>query len=153
MKIVAINKVNAYLINDFLNNAGEKTLETFRYFEKRPLDIISNHLCTFIFVEEGLCVAYGHLDKENSTVWLGVAVAQNFLGKGYGIKMVQELINAGKQFNISKITLSVDHTNIPAKSLYEKLGFVLSKKEKSIDYYTFNYHTNINAIKNGESYK
>jgi hypothetical protein len=45
---IYIQKVSATNVDslfNFLNSAGE-SLKTFRYFEKRPITVISNHILT-----------------------------------------------------------------------------------------------------------
>jgi RimJ/RimL family protein N-acetyltransferase len=58
---------------------------------------------------------------------IGCAIAPEFKGKGYGA----EFVRAGIAFGISeysyagaKILLSVDVTNVAAKRVYEKVGFL-----------------------------
>ena len=68
-------------------------------------------------------VCYGHLDSDGSKVWLGIAVAQEDKGKGYGNIMMNELIQQAKIKGINTIHLSVDKGNVIAKALYEKIGF------------------------------
>ena len=42
---------------------------------------------------------------------------------GIGAKLLQELLKTAKENNITKLTLEVNETNLPAIHIYEKLGF------------------------------
>jgi len=122
-KLNIINKNNLYILEQFLSNAGD-TLKTFRYFQKRSLEVIKNHIITYIITDNTMPVCYGHLDKENEKVWLGIAVVQNYQKMGLGNNMMNHLINYGHHNNIKQIFLSVDKDNTNAIHLYNKFGFV-----------------------------
>lgn len=57
-------------------------------------------------------------------VYLGsVAVHPKYVGKGYGIKMMHEIIEFATLNNFKRIELSAGVQNIKAISLYKKVGF------------------------------
>jgi ribosomal protein S18 acetylase RimI-like enzyme len=134
MKLIEVNFSNRFLINEFLNNAGD-SLITFRYFNTRNIEIIKNHLVTYVLRFEDKIVAYGHLDKEGDFVWLGIAVAESYKGKGLGRMMMAQLIEYAKINNLSRIDLSVDVENRVAQKLYEILGFVQYNTKDNVCYY------------------
>lgn len=115
------------LVARFLRNAGE-SLRTFRYFDKRPLQSIDQHLVTMIFLEEEIPFGYGHLDMENGNVWLGIAIADEFQGMGFGNLIMTELINYANTCGVENINLSVDKDNQSAISLYTKFDFAVVKE-------------------------
>lgn len=117
---IGINELE--LIQEFLTTLGSGQ-KSFRYFKNRPINVISKHFYTAILSLDGTPVAYGHLEKENGELWLGVAVSEKHRGKGYGKKMMIHLINYAKQENEPSISLTVDNDNKSAISLYEKLNF------------------------------
>lgn len=53
-----------------------------------------------------------------------IAVHPKFRGLGIGNELILALINNKLQWNISALTLEVRESNIIAKSLYHKFGFV-----------------------------
>lgn len=93
--------------------------EKFRYFKKRPFEVINNHKVTILIKEDNEILAYGHLDVDGENVWLGIMVSDFHKNKGVGTKMMSELINSYS----GKIKLSVDQDNITAINLYKKFGF------------------------------
>jgi ribosomal protein S18 acetylase RimI-like enzyme len=104
----------------FLKN--EKNQVNFRYFKTRDFSIIKNHIKTILLKDNNKIVGYGHLDKdENNQIWLGIMVCDDCIGRGYGKKMMAELLINQKD----SIKLSVDIENNIAKKLYEKNGFVV----------------------------
>lgn len=126
-KLVEIQTDDTALLQLFLENAGT-SLTGFRYFDKRPLSIIENHLCTYLIVNEEQPICYGHLDKEDETIWLGIAVIEGQTGQGLGKKMMQHLMDKAQELELPTIQLSVDTDNIAAQYLYKKFGFNIIKK-------------------------
>ncbi|QEC41047.1 GNAT family N-acetyltransferase [Pseudobacter ginsenosidimutans] len=115
------------LLQDFLNSAG-KSLLTFRYYSKRPLTVVGQHLCTLLLMSDEQPVAYGHLDRENEKIWLGIAVAEGYTEKGLGRKMMDQLIGKARQNSWSEIFLSVDKSNSAAIPLYQTYGFTIARE-------------------------
>jgi sugar phosphate isomerase/epimerase/N-acetylglutamate synthase-like GNAT family acetyltransferase len=120
-----------------VNRAGE-SLKTFRYFDKRPFSVVQHHACTWVIEENDEIEAYGHLDKEGETIWLGIAVADQVRGKGLGKKMMQRLMESADALGIRKIKLSVDHVNEVAIKLYGHFGFQLTEKKETFGFYEWN---------------
>lgn len=122
--------INLGCLYEFLDNCSE-SLKSFRYFDKRrPQEAIENHIVTYVTYCGNEAVAYGHLDREGDTVWLGICVADSFVGQGFGKKMMRLLVDSYAGI----ITLSVDSNNLAAISLYKKFGFKESKKQKNITF-------------------
>lgn len=132
MEILRINAKNRHLVSDFLELAGAATLEKFRYYDSRPLEIIDNHLATFIIHHESKSIAYGHLDQEDGVIWLGIAIAGPFQGQGLGKLMMIHLLTYARLQKISKIKLAVDLDNSAAIPLYQKFGFKEINRTKKV---------------------
>lgn len=134
MEFIRVNKSNIYKLQEFIDNAGN-ALQTFRYFNNRSLLVVENHSVTYLIVDKNKApVCYGHLEKENEILWLGIAVIEKQKGKGLGKKMMQYLIDFAKQSNETIITLSVDKINTTAISFYKKFGFSVIKETENIIY-------------------
>jgi len=114
----------------FLENAGS-SLNTFRYFARRDLTAIGDHVLTVLSLENNVPVSYGHLDPENELVWLGICVSEEAAGKGHGNSMMTYLIDYAKRKDLREIYLKVDADNSRAKSLYDKFGFEVIEHEPS----------------------
>ena len=110
-------------VQRFLDNAG-RSLETFRYFSRRSLDVLDNHVVTFLDMDNNEPIAYGHLDRDGKKVWLGICVSDKMCGRGLGKLMMKALIAAAIEHQIPSIWLAVDVDNTVARQLYEKIGFV-----------------------------
>lgn len=137
MKFTRVSISNTSLLEKFVANAG-KSLETFRYFSSRPFSIVKNHVCTWVIEEGGSVEAYGHLDREGETIWLGIAVAEHAKGKGFGKKMMQRLMESALALGLPKVKLSVDHINEAAIRLYLQSGFILIEKRETFGFYEWN---------------
>lgn len=141
MEILRINSQNRQLVNDFLKLAGEPTLEKFRYYDSRPVEIIDNHVATFLIRYESKSIAYGHLDKEDEIIWLGIAIAEAFHGKGLGRLMMTHLLAFARIQKIPKIKLAVDIDNMAAIPLYHKFGFKEINRTKKVLF--MEWHLNV----------
>lgn len=133
-KIIKVDTSNINLLQDFINNLGGAS-NTFRYFEKRNIHVIKNHLLTILLECNNKVIGYGHLDKENDKVWLGIAVLPDYKGMGYGKIIMSNLINFAKNIKLKNIYLSVDKNNTPAISLYEKFNFALFETTQNTLFY------------------
>ena len=105
--------------------------EKFRYYNTRDYTIIKNHLLTLIVVdEEERILGYAHLDFEDK-YWFGIYLSPGIRRMGFGLKLWNRIKSKARTYNLDSIFLTVDTDNIPAISLYEKLGFIQNKKENS----------------------
>ncbi|KAF7545653.1 hypothetical protein G7Z17_g9003 [Cylindrodendrum hubeiense] len=57
-----------------------------------------------------------------------LAVASSFRGHGIATALVKKALDAMTKRNADEIVLETEETNIPAMRLYERLGFIRSKK-------------------------
>lgn len=130
-ELISITYQNIDLLKQFIESMGDSN-NTFKYFEKRSLDCISNHLITYILLNSEIPVAYGHLDKDGNDIWLGVCVTEKSRGQGFGKIMMDKLLKYCKNNNIKKIKLSVYKQNINAIKLYENLGFINTNSKENI---------------------
>ncbi len=132
-EILTIRPGDEGYLKSFLAIAGS-SLESFRYFDKRPLSVIKNHIVTCVLMQNEQVIGYGHLDKDGNEVWLGIAIAEKFKGMGYGNKIMAHLVSKAQEKGIKNISLTVDLNNSQARKLYEKFGFSLVRQvnERSI---------------------
>ena len=105
-------------------DANPNAKNTFRYFNKRNHIDFSKHLYNCIIKKNNLNLAYGHLDYDNNKVWLGIFVADNQVGKGYGKLLIKIIIQKAIELNLEVIFLSVDSDNNNAIELYKKFDFI-----------------------------
>ena len=133
-QLVTIDRSNRWLIAEFLRNAGS-SLQQFRYFSKRPLSVIDNHVVTLMLFDQAQPICYGHLDREGDKVWLGIAVVEKETGKGWGKRMMDELIAKARILELENIFLAVDNDNRRAGSLYKSYGFGKTEEHASYSVY------------------
>ena len=122
LEIILLHKENRHLVQDFLANAGS-ALTHFRYWSSRPIAVLDNHLATYIIQVNGKSIGYGHLDKEEDIVWLGIAIAEGYQSMGLGRLMMDTLVAAAKIMKLPFIQLCVDGDNDRAFRMYQKYGF------------------------------
>ena len=126
--IIEITENNNYLLNEFLNNSIPGT---FRYFNKRSINVIKNHIITLILIDDNLPVGYAHIDYDDDKYWFGVCILDNYQGKGYGKKIMEYIFNNERVKNIDNIYLTVDKVNYIAISLYKKYNFYIVEERDS----------------------
>lgn len=72
----------------------------------------------------GTCVAKPGFGRNQGNVNLGIALVKNWRGKGLGSLLLTEMIEqADKKWHPKNFYLHVVSANIPARRLYESLGF------------------------------
>lgn len=115
----------------FVSNLSVSS-DTFTYFKSRCFDVLDNHILTVLGYINNSPVAYGHLDKDGNNIWLGVCVIGSEVGKGYGKKMMDFLIDSANKEKID-LKLSVKKDNKIAIKLYKNYSFnIASEDEKNI---------------------
>jgi len=78
-------------------------------------------------------VGYYALRMEETSMKLeSFGVIRSHRGRGVGEVMMRQIINHAKKARLSTISLTVDASNEPAISLYEKHGFVKTAEEGSM---------------------
>lgn len=110
------------ILKNFIQSSGD-SLKTFRYYEKRDFKIILNHILTTLLFFNNKPIAYGHLEKEDDKIWLGIMVSESEKGKGFGKVIMSYLISYCKENKFSNIFLTVDKNNLNAIYLYQKFDF------------------------------
>lgn len=81
LEFVEVSLEQVSLIEEFIKLAGS-SLDSFRYFEKRPNNCIRFHYVTVLILEDDKPLAYGHLDSDDGITWLGIAVIEDAKGMG-----------------------------------------------------------------------
>lgn len=99
----------------------------FRYWKTRNVTVLSNHIYTTIKTDVDYnIIGYGHLDRDDGKVWLGICVMEQYQGKGYGKRIMEELL---RNRNKNDLYLTVDKDNLVAQKLYESFGFKKIKED------------------------
>lgn len=139
MEVLRIKNISSDLkiLHHFISNLGEAKLN-FRYFDKREMSAIQNHLVTLLVMNDDIPIGYGHLDQENENTWLGISVNPDFQGKGIANTIMTELISDAKKNSIKIIQLTVDKENITAQKLYEKFKFKKIELSENVTFYKYN---------------
>jgi len=147
--ITRVTRPTRLEIEKFISTAGS-SLNTFRYFKKRDSNFIERHVVTTLYKKGDAFLSYGHLDREGNDVWLGVCVAEDYLGRGYGRQMMLDLLAEGEAHGIESIRLTVDADNSVAVKLYEKLGFCIEKEERNTLYMRVVLHKRMHGYYSNE---
>ncbi|MFX0069297.1 MAG: GNAT family N-acetyltransferase [Candidatus Hodarchaeota archaeon] len=92
----------------------------------------------------GTAYAFKGRGRKRENVEVGIAIGKNFRGKGFGKKLLNEIITtAKKKLEPKNIYLEVLAPNRVAISLYRKLGFKQAARLKSWSKYRNEYVDNI----------
>ncbi len=102
-------------------------IKTFRYFDKRPFEIVDTHIVSEIYFINEDPVGYYHIEKENDIYWFGIIISDSYVGKGISKIIMDRAITKSNELNIV-LYLSVDKTNEVAFNLYKKNKFNIVKE-------------------------
>ncbi len=98
--------------------------------EFKPIfDKLLEHESKYIFMDEkgspvGMFKLFPLTYRASHIAYLGgLAIHPAYAGKGFGLKMMQEIINLASQQGYKRIELSVATENLGAIKLYKKVGF------------------------------
>jgi len=122
-------KVNPYLLYEMIDS------ETFR-----PIfDDLLKEEVLYLYKEGpetiGMCKLIRQKHRNEHILYLGgFAIHPDYFGKGFGRKMMREIIDFCKENSILRIELSVAVHNEKAIQLYEDTGFI---KEGVLKKYTY----------------
>ena len=123
-------QVNSYLLYELM------TIEEFKpIYEKLLEDGIK-----YVFEDEngtaiGMFKIFPWTHRSSHIAYLGgLAIHPDYTGKGFGVKMMQEIIELANQQGFKRIELSVATENLRAIKLYKKVGF---KEEGIMRKYTY----------------
>jgi GNAT superfamily N-acetyltransferase len=120
-KKITVNEIDE--IKSILLIAGN-SVESFRYYQKRDFYVINNHALTVLLANNrSQNIAYGHIDFDGLTYWLGIMVIESELGHGWGREMMTFLIEYCDNNEIAIVKLTVDKSNSKAINMYKKFGF------------------------------
>ncbi len=93
---------------------------------------LANHPCTMIFFARvdskyvGIATCFINISTFYAKPYFNVhdiAILPEYRGKGIGKKLLEKIIDVGREKGFCKITLEVRHDNINAQKLYKSLGF------------------------------
>ena len=101
----------------------EETLEVSRRYITEALKDSDGLL--YILLKEGQVIGVCTVDLSgNSSYLYGLAVAEAYRGQGYGSYLAKSVVNQLIAQNDKSFQIAVEDSNVVAKRLYEKIGFV-----------------------------
>ena len=87
-------------------------------------EIFNEHAHYKVITVENEVVAYGGFHKIFDEAHItNIAVKESFRNRGFGIMLMEALIEEAKELEIFSMTLEVRVSNANALKLYEKMGF------------------------------
>ena len=102
---------------------AEETLEVPHRYIAEALKDSSSLL--YILLKEGQVIGVCTVDLSgNSNYLYGLAVVEAYRGKGYGSYLAKSVVNQLIAQNDKSFQIAVEDSNVGAKRLYEKIGFV-----------------------------
>ena len=101
----------------------EETLEESRRYITEALKDSDGLL--YILLKEAQVIGVCTVDLSgNSNYLYGLAVAEAYRGQGYGCYLAKSVVNQLIEKNDKAFQIAVEDSNVAAKRLYEKIGFV-----------------------------
>ena len=88
----------------------------------------------YMLLKEGQVIGVCTVDMSGKCNYLyGLAIAEVYRGQGYGSYLAKSLINQLIKQNDKEFQIAVEDSNVGAKHLYEKLGFVTQTQVVYLD--------------------
>ena len=118
-------KVNNLLINHFNELTAVSPTDRGHVLDIAGLKDSSIDFWSFWENEDLIgCGAIKFLDSKNGE-FKSIRVSDSFRGKGYGIKIIKQLIQKAKELKLKKISLETgsDIFFAPARKIFDKCGF------------------------------
>ena len=105
------------------------------------LNNIQNNIPQYIAVDEGRVVGWCDIIPKRGLDFahcggLGMGVHKDYRGQGIGTRLLNDTLDAAKEFGLERVELEVYTSNTRAISLYLKRGFVVEgvkKKARKLD--------------------
>ncbi len=101
--------------------------EEIEFLARRLVEIEKGDIIQLIAEIEGEIVGNAdiarHVGRQSHVGTLGIIVKLGFRRIGIGAKLIERLISEAKRKGLKIIDLQVNETNVPAITLYKKLGF------------------------------
>jgi len=123
----AVCRLWIMLLTYYEKNAAPEVLErSFRYAVEHPQKVL-----IFIILIEGVVTGtaslhLGHYSTWNDN-WYGhiedVIIDPAYRGNGLACALLKEVLQAAREKKLSRVELNALNDNLPARRLYEKLGF------------------------------
>ena len=86
--------------------------------------LLSQKESTYYIVEDDEQVAWFRSEIEDNTLWLGMLqVSPKYKRQGYGKSILLFIEELAKENNINMLGIHTTEDNIPARSLYELMGY------------------------------
>jgi len=138
--VESLNSNNIQPVRDIYTHSLENNKDGFvqnRAFHGDIIDqanaMLENRGLFFVARYKNTIVGFGALKRErgsskNSYELCKLHISQSHTGRGYGQALSKHLITCAKKNGAQQINLHVTKTQIPAISLYKKLGFIITKE-------------------------
>jgi ribosomal protein S18 acetylase RimI-like enzyme len=101
--------------------------EEVEFLPKRLGEIKRGETVQFIAEVDGEVVGNAevrrHVGRQSHVGTMGIVVKSGFRRIGIGTRLIEKLLSEGKKQGLKIVTLQVNETNLPAITLYRKLGF------------------------------
>lgn len=94
--------------------------------EKSIASELDNRLSLWLVAVDGMRVV-GYVGSQSVMGWadmMNIAVCPEYRRQGVAQQLVERLVAALKEIGVTCLTLEVRASNEPARTLYEKLGFI-----------------------------
>lgn len=98
--------------------------------------------CCFITTLNDEAIGYASWDPRNIPEYAEIGdncIIAKYKGNGYGKLQLQEAINRIVQNGVNRIVVTTSNCLIPARRMYESVGFVIDQKREKKNVWDINY--------------
>ena len=136
MEIRRLTSADLDALEDFYRSLTEATTHLFRPFGDAEREKLQRHLreadegrhvSLGLFGEDGAIEGHTYVSwVQGSAPSFGLGLRERTQGQGWGPKLMAAVMTAPEVEALPLVTLTVIKTNERARSIYEKLGFVIT---------------------------
>ena len=98
----------------------------------------SNNVFYYKIYDEDILVGSVHCELDGRTMYLSLLIFPEYHNKGYGTKVLEDIINKKIPLDFKTIEVSINNDNFPSLHLFEKVGFIRTSVDGGLIKYTFN---------------
>ena len=137
-----LDKQTAYMMYEPDERSARTTLSELQSHIQNT--VIEGEDCIYIAIDDGSVIGFihaerGKFNRTRHTAYIVTGVLETRRGQGIGTALFKHLDKWARESGITRLELTVERDNRPAKHLYEKSGFTVEGVRKNSMYVNGRY--------------
>lgn len=121
-------------IHNLPENSRYISINEKKYFKY----VIKNEsVCYYKIFKSNTLIGSIHCELSEKTMYLSLLVFPEFQGKGYGTKILEQIISGTLPLDFENIEVSINDDNLPSLHIFEKVGFIKTSMDGGLINYIY----------------